>query len=57
MKVYRVAEFGRMIVYERDREGEQIPKYFVFNQFTGKVLEEFRRKVSAVKFARENQNG
>jgi len=47
-----------MTVYERDRKGDtSIPKYFVLNDNTSKIMEEFRRKLSAIKWAEENRNG
>lgn len=53
--IYRVAEFGCMIVYERGRWAQRagLPKYVVARD-DGKVvswLEEFRRRASAIKWA------
>lgn len=58
MTIYKVRTFGHMTVYERDRQGStEIPKYFVLDERTEKILEEFRRKRPALDWARKNQNG
>lgn len=55
MKIYSVKTFGCMTVYERDRKGDtSVPKYFVMNKDTGRILEEFRRKDRAMKWAERN---
>jgi len=58
MIIHPVKTVGCMTVYERDRKGDtSIPKYFVLNDNTSKIMEEFRRKLSAIKWAEENRNG
>jgi hypothetical protein len=57
--VYRIAEFGVMAVYRRGDwyKKERLPKYLVSSLVTGRDLEEFRRKASAIKWAQSNQRG
>ena len=58
MRITPLCRFGLMVVYERARGPEPwVPKYIVINEATGRVMEEFRRKASAVKWARENAKG
>jgi hypothetical protein len=60
--IYRIAEFGSLIVYERGRwaHRERLPKYVVGHDMPeGQqcMLEEFRRKQSAIKWARQQAEG
>jgi hypothetical protein len=57
MEIFRIFTSGIMIVYERQRKGERIPKYFVFDDVLKENICEFRRKASAIKFASSNCNG
>lgn len=55
MVIHPLKVFGCLTVYERDRKGETtVPKYFVMNNQTQRILEEFRRKDRAMKWAKEN---
>ena len=57
--IYRIAQFGKMVVYVRGNwyKKHLCPKYLVSNEETGRDLEEFRRKASALKWAQANANG
>ena len=52
--LYRLKEFGDFVVYKRGSwaRRERLPMYLVSNQATGRDLEEFRRKASAINWAR-----
>ena len=59
LDIYRVAEFGTLIVYERGRwaQREGLPKYVVARDDTKQVhfLEEFRRRAPAIKWAKAQE--
>lgn len=58
MRLLRVNQFGVMIVYRRKREREtSVKEYCVCDDRTGRILEEFTRKASAIKWAKANANG
>jgi len=45
MMISRIFQVNDLILYERDRKGATyVPKYVVFDESTGRFLEEFRRK-------------
>jgi len=52
---WRVAEFGDFIVYERGAwaQRERLPRYVVLRNSDNRALEEFRRRMSAVRWARQ----
>ena len=53
-----VCRFGVMEVYQRrDWRAWRLPKYAVFHQFTGRLLEEFRQKRRALNWAEQNKGG
>jgi len=60
--IHRIAEFGSLIVYKRGRwaKRERLPKYVVGRDVPNGgqcMLEEFRRKASAMKWARGQAEG
>ena len=60
--IYRIAEFGSLIVYRRGRwaQRERLPKYVVGRDVPNGeqcMLEEFRRKQSAIKWAKQQTEG
>jgi hypothetical protein len=60
--IYRIAEFGNLIVYRRGRWAwrERLSKYVVGRDMPGGeqcMLEEFRRKQSAIKWAKHQAEG
>ena len=52
--LHRLATFGDFIVYQRGNWArvERIPKYLVSRESDGRDLEEFRRKASALNWAK-----
>ena len=56
--IYRLREFGDFVVYRRGTwaKRERLPMYLVSNQATGRDLEEFRRKASAMNWAQAQAN-
>lgn len=58
MTIYPLKTFGVMTVLKRERKGEtSVPPYIVRDDRTGRILEEFRRKAPAMKWAEKNRNG
>ena len=58
MRLLRVKQCGVMIVYQRQREHEtSVKEYCVSDDRTDRILEEFTRKDSAIKWAKANANG
>ncbi len=58
MEIIPIVQFGHMQVYMRQRGKEtNVLKYIVIDRRTGWTVEEFRRKDSAIKWARECRNG
>lgn len=57
MRLTKVARFGLMIVFQRNRKHETWLPLYVVGHRDGRMLEEFRRKASAIKWARENAEG
>jgi hypothetical protein len=53
-EVFRIATFGILAVYERKFYK---PKYFVLRTPDQHILEEFKMKKSALKWADQNQGG
>lgn len=53
--IHRIAEYGDLVVYKRGpwHRRERLPGYLVSQESTGRNLEEFRRKSSAIKWAKE----
>lgn len=51
--IHRIAEFGDFVVYRRGTwaRREHLPMFLVSNQVTGRDLEEFRRRKSALNWA------
>lgn len=60
--IHRIAEFGPFIVYRRGRwhQAERLPKYVVGREAQAGqncMLEEFRRRASAIRWAQEMAKG
>lgn len=56
-QLIHIRDIGVMQVQERKRRGAKVPKYIVIDNRTDKVVEEFRRKTAAIRWATQNQNG
>lgn len=57
MKIERILLVGDLAVYRRHRKHEtNIPLYFVLRVTDNKILEEFRRRESAMKWAVTNSD-
>lgn len=54
MEIWKIMDMCNLRLYERNRKGENCPKYVVFHRIRKVFLKEFRRKSSAIKFIREN---
>lgn len=58
MKLTLIGRSGVMDVYRRKRGHETwVPLYIVFNRVTDKLLEEFRHKRDAIRWAIKNRAG
>ncbi len=54
MNLTRVGKFGKLIVYRRDRKHEVWVPLYIVSDTSGKILGEFKRKPSAIRWAKEN---
>ena len=53
-EIFKIAQFGIMSVYARKHYK---PTYIVIREPDGRILEEFRKKQSALNWAKGNKNG
>jgi len=50
-EIFKVKQFGTYSVYERKNHPGNLPRYFVLEEVSGKILEEFRGKPAAFRWA------